>query len=392
MQYRPFGTTGFQVSALGFGAMRLPLRGPGAADIDEALAIRMIRSAIDAGVNYLDTAYGYHDGRSEVVVGQALRDGYRQRIKLATKLPCWRVETATDFDRFLNEQLGRLGTEHIDFYLLHSLNATAWARLTTLGIFACAERALRDGRIGGLGFSFHDQLPLFKAIVDAYPWSLCQIQYNFMDIAYQAGREGIEYAGGRGLPVVVMEPIRGGQLAQEPPPGVAAIWARSSLRTTPADRALQWLWDQPAVTLVLSGMSTLEQVRQNLASAERSRPHSLSATERLLYLHAKAAYEGLKPIPCTQCQYCQPCPNGVDVPRNFELYNDTVIYGYREKSQRAYRLFFPAKKHADQCRRCGECEPKCPQQIPIMEWLPQVEARLGPPVPSQAEVPQPLAD
>ncbi len=371
MQYRPFGATGFQVSALGFGAMRLPLRGAGAGDIDEAQAVRMIRSAIDAGVNYVDTAYGYHDGRSEVVVGQALRDGYRQRIKLATKLPSWRVEALSDFDRFLGQQLGRLETAHIDFYLLHNLNATAWPHLTKLGIFERAERALRDGRIGALGFSFHDQLSLFTRIVDAYPWSLCQIQYNFMDIAYQAGREGLEYAAGRGIPVVVMEPLRGGQLAQEPPPPVAEVWARSSIRTTPADRALQWLWDQPAVTLVLSGMSSLEQVKQNLASAARSGAHRLPATERLLYLHAKAAYEGLKPIHCTQCQYCQPCPNGVDVPRNFELYNDTVIYGYREKAQRTYRTFFPAERHADKCQHCGECEPKCPQHIPIMGWLPR---------------------
>jgi predicted aldo/keto reductase-like oxidoreductase len=162
---------------------------------------------------------------------------------------------------------------------------------------------------------------------------------------------------------------------------VAEVWTRSSIRTTPADRALQWLWDQPAVTLVLSGMSSLEQVEQNLASAARSRPHRLPATERALYLHAKAAYEGLKPIPCTQCQYCQPCPNGVNVPRNLELYNDTVIYGHQEKTQRTYRLFFPADQHADRCQHCGECEPKCPQNLPIMNWLPQVEARLGTPVP-----------
>jgi predicted aldo/keto reductase-like oxidoreductase len=377
MQYRPFGTTGFLVSALGFGAMRLPLRGTGAGDIDESLAIRMIRTAIDAGVNYVDTAYGYHDGRSEVVVGRALRDGYRRRVKLATKLPSWRVKAADDFDMFLNEQLGRLQTAHIDYYLLHNLNATYWPQLIRLGILERAERALRDGRIGALGFSFHDALPLFKTIVDAYPWHMCQIQYNFMDIAYQAGGEGLEYAASRGVPVVVMEPIRGGQLAQEPPPAVAEVWARSAIRTSPADRALQWVWDQPAVATALSGMSSLEQVEQNLASADRSRPNSLPETERVLYLHAKAAYDGLKPIPCTLCKYCLPCPNGVAIPRNFELYNDTIIYGHLDKARRSYRAIFPAEKHADKCQRCGECEPKCPQTIPIMEWLPKVEALLG---------------
>ena len=379
MQYRPFGTTGFLVSALGFGAMRLPLRGSSAAEIDEPQAVRMIRTAIDAGVNYVDTAHGYHDGRSEVVVGQALSDGYRHRVKLATKLPSWRVKTADDFDTFLGEQLSRLRTKHIDFYLLHNLNATHWPQLLGLGILKRAERAIRDGRIGALGFSFHDKLPLFKTIVDAHPWSLCQIQYNFMDIAYQAGREGLEYAAARGVPVVVMEPVRGGQLAQEPPPAVAEVWARSASRTTSADRALQWLWDQPAVTTVLSGMSSLEQVEQNLSSAARSRPNSLAETERVLYLHAKAAYEGQKPIPCTLCKYCLPCPNGVDVPRNFEIYNDTIIYGPTVKTQRTYRHLFPAEKHADKCQRCGECEPKCPQNIPIMEWLPKVETLLGDP-------------
>ena len=377
MRYRPFGTTAFQVSALGFGAMRLPQRSADPTDIDEVEAIRMIRTAIEGGVNYVDTAYPYHGGRSEVAVGKALRDGYRPRVRLATKLPSWLVKTAEDFDRLLREQLERLGTDRVDIYLLHSLNASHWPRLRDLGILERADQALRDGRIGALGFSFHDKLPLFKTIVDAYPWSLCQIQYNFMDIAYQAGREGLEYAAGRGVPVVVMEPVRGGQLAQEPPPAVAEVWARSTIRTTPADRALQWLWDQPAVTTVLSGMSRLDQVEQNLASAARSAPRSLPDTERVLYLHAKAAYEGLKPIPCTLCKYCMPCPNGVDVPRNFELYNDTIIYGHADKTQRTYRQFFPAEKHADKCQHCGECEPKCPQNIPIMEWLPKVEALLG---------------
>jgi len=379
MQYRPFGTTGFLVSVLGFGAMRLPQRSADATDIDEAEAIRMMRTAVDAGVNYVDTAYGYHGGRSEVVVGKALRDGYRGRVTLATKLPPWHVKHADDFDRLLGEQLGRLRTDRIDYYLLHNLNTSYWPRLKDLGILERAERALRAGRIGALGFSFHDQLPLFKSIVDAYPWSMCQIQYNFMDVTYQAGREGLEYAASRGLPVVVMEPLRGGQLAQRLPPAVEEVWSRSAIRTTPVNRALQWLWDQPGVTTVLSGMSSLEQVRQNLASAERSRPDSLSEAERALYVQAKAVYEGLKPIPCTQCKYCLPCPNGVDVPRNFELYNETIAYGHLAGTQRVYRLFFPAEQHADTCRQCGECEPKCPQHIPIMDWLAKVNPLLGTP-------------
>ena len=379
MQYRPFGGTSFMVSALGFGAMRLPLRSADAADIDEPQAVRMIRSAVDAGVNYVDTAYPYHGGRSEVVVGMALRDGYRQRVKLATKLPSWLVKTAGDFDRFLLEQLGRLGTDRIDYYLLHSPNASHWPRLRDIGVLERAERALRDGRIGALGFSFHDELPLFQAIVEAYPWTMCQIQYNFMDVCYQAGRDGLAYAASRGQGVAVMEPLRGGQLAQRLPPAVEAVWRRSGVRASSVDRALQWLWDQPDVGTVLSGMSSLEQVRQNLASAERSRPQSLSDVERALYLEAKAAYDGLRPIPCTQCKYCLPCPNGVDVPRNLQLYNEATVYRHLAGTQRTYRLFFPPEQRADKCRRCGECETRCPQQIPIMDWLSKVEPLLGPP-------------
>ena len=379
MQYRPFGETGFLVSALGFGAMRLPQRRSDAADIDEPEAVRMIRTAVDAGVNYVDTAYSYHGGRSEVVVGMALRDGYRKRVKLATKLPSWLVKNAGDFDTFLREQLDRLGTDRIDYYLLHSLNASHWPRLRDIGVLERAERAVRDGRIGALGFSFHDEFPLFQAIVEAYPWTMCQIQYNFMDVYYQAGRDGLAYAASRGLGVAVMEPLRGGQLAQQLPPAVEAVWRRSGVRASPVDRALQWLWDQPDVGTVLSGMSSLEQVRQNLASAERSRPQSLSDVERALYLEAKAAYDGLKPIPCTQCKYCLPCPNGVDVPRNLQLYNEATVYRHLAGTQRTYRLFFPPEQRADKCRRCGECETRCPQQIPIMDWLAKVEPLLGPP-------------
>jgi len=379
MQYRPFGGTGFMVSALSFGAMRLPQRSPDAADIDEPEAVRMIRTAVDAGVNYVDTAYSYHGGRSEVVVGMALRDGYRKRVKLATKLPSWLVKNAGDFDTFLREQLDRLGTDRIDYYLLHSLNASHWPRLRDIGVLERAERAVRDGRIGALGFSFHDEFPLFQAIVEAYPWTMCQIQYNFMDVCYQAGRDGLAYAASRGQGVAVMEPLRGGQLAQRLPPAVEAVWRRSGVRASSVDRALQWLWDQPDVGTVLSGMSSLEQVRQNLASAERSRPQSLSDVERALYLEAKAAYDGLKPIPCTQCKYCLPCPNGVDVPRNLQLYNEATVYRHLAGTQRTYRLFFPPEQRADKCRRCGECETRCPQQIPIMDWLSKVEPLLGPP-------------
>ena len=377
MQYRPFGSTGFQVSALGFGAMRLPQRSGTASDIDEPQAIRMIHAAIEGGVNYVDTAYVYHGERSEVVVGRALRDGYRQRVKLATKLPSWKVKGASDFDKFLGEQLKRLETERVDYYLLHCLDSSHWPRLKKVGILERAERALQDGRIGALGFSFHDAFPLFKSVVDGYSWAFCQIQYNFLDINFQAGRAGLRYAAGRGLPVVVMEPLRGGKLAEAPPPAVAAIWARAAARMSPAERALQWLWDQPEVTTVLSGMSTLKQVKENLASAARSRPHSLSESDRALYVAAKAAYDGLEPIPCTRCGYCMPCPHGVDIPRSFALYNEAIAYGDLSEARRAYLQLAAEGSEAGACEGCAECETQCPQKIEIGDWMSRVDEKLG---------------
>ncbi|MGW8323349.1 MAG: aldo/keto reductase, partial [Thermodesulfobacteriota bacterium] len=254
MKYRPFGALDWQVSVLGFGAMRLPIIGNDETRIDEPEAVRMIRHAIDHGVNYVDTAYPYHGGNSERVVGRALGDGYRERVKLADKLPPWFVTKAQDFDRILDEQLDRLQTDHIDFYLLHGMNREFWPRFRDLGAIQWAEDAIKDGRIRHLGFSFHDEYEVFREIVDDYDqWAFCQIQYNYMDVEYQAGIKGLDYAAGKGLPVVVMEPIRGGQLAKEPPPPVAKLLAASPKRRSPADWALQWVWSQPGVTVVLSG-------------------------------------------------------------------------------------------------------------------------------------------
>ena len=267
MQYRPFGKLDWKVSALGFGAMRLPILENDSSKIDEAEAIRMIRYAIDEGVNYIDTAYPYHGGASEPLVGRALQDGYRERVRLATKLPIWLVESPADFDKFLNEQLTRLQTDHIDFYLLHGLNKTNWPKMQSLNVINWLEQARASGRIRHIGFSFHDSVDVFKQIVDGYDhWDFCQIQYNYMDIERQAGTEGLKYAAARGLGVIVMEPLLGGRLV-EPPEVVQEIWDSAPVKRTPANWALQWVWDQPEVPLILSGMSTMQQVEQNVASA-----------------------------------------------------------------------------------------------------------------------------
>ncbi|UCF10826.1 MAG: aldo/keto reductase, partial [Candidatus Bipolaricaulota bacterium] len=227
MRYRTFGTLEWKPSALGFGLMRLPTIGGDSSRIDEPLATRMVRTAIDAGVNYIDTAWPYHGGESEPFAGRCLQDGYRDRVRLATKMPSWLIEKPADFDHYLGEQLKRLQTEHIDFYLLHALNKTHWQKLRDLGVQAWSERAIADGRIGHLGFSFHDELETFKTIVDAHDWTFCQIMYNYMDIAFQAGTEGLRYAAGKGLAVVIMEPLRGGRLTRTPPDAVAELWAQA---------------------------------------------------------------------------------------------------------------------------------------------------------------------
>ncbi len=375
MQYRLFGKLDWKASVLGFGAMRLPTTEAG--EIDEPEAIAMIRHAVDRGVNYVDTAYPYHQGKSEIVVGKALQDGYRDRVKLATKSPIWEIKKADDFDTLLAEQLTKLQTDHVDFYLLHGLGKARWKTVLDLDLLGKAEAALRDGRIRHLGFSFHDQLDSFKTIVDGYDrWTFCQIQYNYMDTKNQAGTEGLRYAAAKGLATVVMEPVRGGRLAKAPQ-SIQTIWDSSKARRTPSEWALQWVWNQPEVSVVLSGMSNMQQVDENLASAERSAVHSLSSEELELINRVRNAYQDRTSVPCTKCNYCMPCPNGVNIPGNFELYNDGLIYESVGMARSAYARFFAVETRASACIQCQECEDKCPQQIPISKWMPEVHAVLG---------------
>ncbi len=378
MQYRQFGKLDWKVSALGFGAMRLPVIDNEQTNVDEPEAIRMIRYAIDHGVNYLDTAYPYHGGNSERIVGRALKDGYRERMKLATKMPVRMVESADDFDRIFSEQLERLQTDKIDFYLLHGLNGRSWPKARDLGVLSWAEGKMAAGYFDYLCFSFHDDVDVFKEIVDAYDWTMCQVQYNYMDIENQAGREGVEYAAKKGLAIVVMEPLRGGKLGQQPEP-VMKVWESASQKRSPAEWALLWVLDQPEISVALSGMSTMEQVVENVAVASRSAPGILTEEESALYGRVRDAYQGLSPIPCTACGYCMPCPNGVDIPRNFQIYNDAVMYNDMRTGRFYYRGGrIEEEQRADQCTECSECVDACPQEIPIPEWLKKVHEELGP--------------
>jgi predicted aldo/keto reductase-like oxidoreductase len=382
MKYRKFGSTGLEVSALGFGAMRLPTSMTEGDRFSDRIvvpeAIRMIRHSIDQGVNYIDTAYPYHGGKSEIVTGKALKDGYREKVLLATKLPVWSVRKAEDFDRLLDEQLGKLQTDYIDCYLLHSLSRHSW-RNTVLkhNLLEKAEAAKKAGKIRHIGFSFHDGPDAFREIVDGYDkWEFCQIQYNYMDMNNQAGMAGLKYAASKGLAVVIMEPLLGGRLAN-PPKEVLDIFKASGKGASAADWALQWLWNQPEVSTVLSGMSNMEQLEENLISAARSGVGIMSEEDLGIIEKARLAYQGRAIIPCTRCGYCMPCPNKVDIPRNFELYNESVIYDDPAGSQNSYKHFFDPKARAGKCIACKVCEPKCPQGIPISEWMPKVHKALS---------------
>ena len=378
MKYRKFGKLDWEVSTLGFGIMRLPVVNNDYGNIDEQEGIRMIRYAADFGVNYIDSGYGYHNGNSEVVIGKALKDGYREKVKVATKLPCWLVNSPNDFDRFLNEQSKRLQTEKIDFYLLHGLNKVEWTKLRKLGIIEWAERAIANGRIGYFGFSFHDSFEVFREIIDSYNnWTFCQIQYNYMDEKFQAGTRGLEYAHKKGLAVVVMEPIRGGRLTRLPEI-VAKVWAEAPVQRTPQEWALRWVWNHPEVTLALSGMAKMEQVVENVAYAEHSQPDNLTADELALIGRVRDIYLSLSPVSCTGCRYCAPCPNGVDISRIFDLYSGAIVYSDATGPRKMYsnQEMFKEEQRADKCIKCEQCLEKCPQKLPIPELLEKAHAFL----------------
>jgi predicted aldo/keto reductase-like oxidoreductase len=288
-------------------------------------------------------------------------------------MPCWLVETPDDFDKYLDEQLEKLQTDHIDFYLLHAVWRDRWEKMQKMDVFAWAEKARADGRIGHLGFSFHGTLPLFKEVIDAYDWTMCQIQYNLLNEDVQAGTEGLEYAAEKGVAVVIMEPLLGGALVN-PPEAVQAVWDEA--QAAPVDMALRWLWHNPEVSVVLSGMSTPDQVQQNVEIAGRSGAGTLTQEELDLVARVQAAYKGLDSIPCTKCEYCLPCPNGVDIPRNFEIYNQAAVYGNEGLAKALYTWHMPKNERADACIACGECEAKCPQQIEISDWMERLREKL----------------
>ena len=372
MEYRKFGKTDLTPSILGFGMMRLKRNEDGS--INEQWAIDTLRYAIDNSLTYVDTAYAYED--SERVTGLCLQDGYREKVTLATKLPVGNMTCAEDFDRMLNEQLERLQTDHIDVYLLHALNRARWENVEKFRVIEQAERAKAAGKIRHIGFSFHDNLDFFRTILDSYDkWDFCQIQLNYMDTNYQAGLEGLRLAHERGLAVVIMEPLRGGKLA-EVPEEVAAM-----LPGDPVECALDFLWDMPEVNVVLSGMKETEQVEQNLRYAHRAHANMLTQQQRSAILAAGNKMRSMLSIPCTGCNYCNVCPKNIAIPELFAMFNKRQLNGDARAARATYTAL--GERSAAYCIGCNTCVEYCPQNINIPEELKKLVIKL----PTPANVP-----
>ena len=377
------GSSGWEVSALGFGAMRLPL------DENHRLmeeeAIRMIHYAIDHGVNYIDTGYTYHGGRSEEILGRALQNGYREKVHLTTKLPTWLVRRENHFERYFKRQVNRLQANP-DIYLFHGLNKQRFEKVQELNLIKRMENAKEEGIIKHYGFSFHDSYETFKEIIDSHQWDCCQIQLNYLDINYQAGLKGLNYAGEKGIAVIIMEPIQGGKLAisdedLEAMSLIKDVLANSSSQRTMADWALQFLWNQKHVSVVLSGMSTMQQVLENVESANNSGINTLTEHESKTIADLRNAFNKYVVIPCTRCNYCVPCPNGVSIPSILGVLNEIAYWGdrarqeYNQMAKTAEELETRKASGEDVggaatlCTQCGECLEKCPQQIDIPDMM-----------------------
>jgi predicted aldo/keto reductase-like oxidoreductase len=349
--------------------------------IDEERATRQIRDAIDKGVNYIDTAAPYHGGESERFLGRALQDGYRERIKLATKLPPWSVKTQGDMDRILNIQLKKLRTDHIDYYLLHGLDANHWKHLQKLDVLEFLDLAKAAGKIRNAGFSFHGDRKTFKEIIDAYDWVFCQIQYNFLDETNQAGTEGLRYAASKNIAVMIMEPLRGGMLTGKIPEETWQIYSHAKTKRSAAEWALHWVWNHPEVTVVLSGMNNENHITENIKTCEDALPGSMTADELATMAAVAGTYKRLVKIGCTGCAYCMPCPSGVNIPQCFYLYNDSYMGGDRMMARGLYggglMGGMGTRADASLCRNCGKCIKACPQKIAIPDELKRVNRTLG---------------
>ncbi len=373
MEYRTLNT-GEKVSLLGLGTMRLPLTDD--EKVDEKKAVDLIRSAIDSGINYIDTAYTYHGGNSEKVLGRALKDGYRDKILLADKMPVWLAKDEEAMKAMFEKQFERLDTDSIDMYLVHNITAPIWKRVKKLNLLPFLEEKKAEGRIKHIGFSFHDRFELFEEVIDAFPWEFCQIQLNYMDKDFQAGVKGLKYATQKGLSVIIMEPLKGGRLTTGLPPSVEELFAGADIKRSPAEWAFKWLAAMPEVTVMLSGMSSMQQLAANIDIMSKNDLCSLTDKESAMIDKVSDEYNKLIKYSCTGCQYCMPCPQKLEIPRIIGYYNDWFIYG-NPSTENEYRTWIPDGRHASDCIACGACEEKCPQSLPIREAMKRTAELFG---------------
>jgi len=365
MNYRVNPKNNDKLSILGFGCMRFPK--------DEKEAEKQIINAIEKGVNYFDTAYIYPN--SEAILGRVLAKGYRHRVKIATKMPPYLIKKYEDFDKIFNVELKRLQTDHIDYYFIHMLtDINIWNRLINIGILKWIEEKKQAGQIINIGFSYHGGRDEFIKLVDVYDWEFCMIQYNYLDENNQAGKSGLQYASAKGLPVMVMEPLRGGKLVTNLPKEVYNVWDKAYVKRSPAEWAFRWIWNHPEVTVVLSGMNSQEMVDENIRVASQSEANSLTKEDLELFSKVRHILSEKIKVPCTGCNYCMPCPMGVDIPTCFSCYNDREIEG-KVSAIGKYIMQTSLKSRAHNaslCSKCGKCETHCPQNIAIRDELAKV--------------------
>ena len=368
MKYRNFGKLGIQGSAFGLGCMRFNGAASGDSVIDEQKAVSLIRRAIDGGVTYLDTAYVYLDRTSEIVLGKALKDGYREKVTIATKMPSEAVHDRASMEALLSEELGKLQTDHIDFYLMHGINKEKWEYFKSIGAPQFFDDMKKAGKIRYKCFSFHGPYDEFEYILNDYDWDMVQIQYNFMDINNQAGTKGLELAGKKGIPVVIMEGLLGGRLSKAPS-NVQALYDAFPVKRSPVEWAFRWLCNHPEVSVVLSGCNEESQIDDNLRIFDTVESGIMSEEELKLMDNVREAYISRTKIGCTGCRYCMPCPNGVNIPGIFSAWNNASFYDTDPKTDWNIRQIREKNHGADHCIGCGACEAACPQHLNIIESL-----------------------
>ena len=384
MQYRKNPKNGDMISALGYGCMRLPHKGAG---IDQAKCDELLSAALENGINFFDTAYIYPG--IEAAVGKFhKRFGCREKMLISAKLPHYLCKKAADLDKFFDEELLRLQTDYIDYYLIHMINdVSSWERLEALGLPDWIKRQKASGRLRNIGFSFHGGTTAFRKMLDVYPWEFTLLQFNYLDERSQAGIDGITEANRRGLPVFVMEPLRGGRLAKLSSEAMR-ILENSGLPYSPPELSLRWIWDHPEITMVLSGMNELQQIEDNTAAAERSVPGCMTEAEKETVAAVKIALQHGMKVGCTGCGYCMPCPRGVDIPTCFAAYNDRYSNGWY-LGMKEYFMCTALKKQksgASQCIGCGRCEQHCPQGIEIRRELKNVASKMEGPAYKMAKL------